>query len=57
MSITQSNKRKTQKRTSQLQSKPSQISSGKSFMTALKAAIKKMLLRLNLKIDYIQHLH
>jgi len=41
MSITQSNKRKTQKRTSQLQSKPSQISSGKSFMTALKAAIKK----------------
>ena len=41
MSITQSNKRKTQKRTSQLQSKPSQISSGKSFMTALKAAISK----------------
>ena len=41
MSITQSNKRKTQKRTSQLQSKPSQISSGKSFMAALKAAIKK----------------
>jgi hypothetical protein len=41
MSITQSNKRKTQKRPSQLQTKPSQISSGKSFTTALKAAINK----------------
>lgn len=41
MSITQSNKRKTQKRTSQMQTRPFQISSGKSFMTALKAAIKK----------------
>ena len=41
MSITQANKRATQKRNSQKQVRPFQISSGKSFMAALKAAISK----------------